>query len=1217
MINMTVLHTITGELRHITGELLPNTTFTIAPVVIVSGDGDDVGIMGDIVEITSDASAQVEFDLYEGDYVVEYMTTRGKVTRAARVDTEGPWTMGRFLTPTGTYSPSLVQQAAASAAQAETAADRAEAAADVFPVTPDQFGAQSGILLDPVTRTIYDAIIASSASVQAEYLWLLEKTVREFQRAGLIIGTDVTYSISGGVVTWADSGALTARLQKAYDYIELGYLIQVEGSHGRGATVTSTQLNAANAINPATNAAAMQDWLDAVAASGQVGVLGAADYPIGATLVIPSYARISGVRGRSRIRMASTVGYRHITAMTGKTDVHVTGVTIENGIIFDGNYLARVSAGAGTISDALINDDLWGTTLSIANTSHSSIDAEAWDAYKHCFDVSGNYHGRSGTPYTQPYVMQRSFAIKVPKIITRGSGDDLTTTHSSTDLHFGVVRSFFARGDLVSNGNGFEVDDGSIFVRADDVLAMFCYTACEIKGHADAQAAHDVHVSLLESVNATNGVVIRHIDHGAPAVISPPTAAEPQSTMAANVTIGRLIVRDPVAWLTSGAEVRAAARVYAYDNVTFGPITVEQGDAASDYFGVNTDDSDGVVQMFNSAGRVTFSTVAIDGFSDSATGFRVTSSTIGPVSAQAVITRSGPMRAVSHTNDDLACDVTIGIVDAHRSTATAGSYAVRGVAGKTRVGTIRHKNMDRVLMRAMPFVIEQPFTSTGGTPTTPLEALTIVSNEAQTTGVNLGAGDGARATFRHRYAGDGDFGEEVGSLGFERAVDTDTTRTVIGRIRASSDGTTANMRDVLSFDGATGYVSAPYAFEVGDATFGYSAMRRVRSAGREELVLVANRGSSFSTGSLGAAVKMYGNADAEHPGAMTLNTGTNDNVTARYYLTQSGTHVLGSGVWDYGDALNIGTWQGSSNYPDDTVETAFAHLQVKDNWTIGSGRLGVFVDQRAQSQANASTVPQIGIGVGWRELPAQDIGSGEGVGYGFYARLVGDTAHTLLASIVSEKVSATDLDRTSDLVTRLSEDGSASPREVQRISAATGIANFPLGATINGSEVISTASFADPRKTPGVPVVIARGTAAAVTGVTTEETVATFVLPAGFMGPFGRADIRLLTSQTNNANNKGVRVTFGGTTVMFSNAGFTGSLSTDRNVTVFNVNSEAVQAFLPAEAVFSPSETAASGASSAAVNTAADVTCTITVQLANAADSLQVVRWELVVTHVS
>ena len=126
---MTTLRTITGELRHTTGELLPETTIVIAPVVMVSGDGGDVAILGDAFEVTSDESGLVEFEAYEGDYDVEYPTSRGKAIRRGRVDTAGPWTMGRFLGPVGSYGPTLAQQVEDDAAAARAAAAAAEASA--------------------------------------------------------------------------------------------------------------------------------------------------------------------------------------------------------------------------------------------------------------------------------------------------------------------------------------------------------------------------------------------------------------------------------------------------------------------------------------------------------------------------------------------------------------------------------------------------------------------------------------------------------------------------------------------------------------------------------------------------------------------------------------------------------------------------------------------------------------------------------------------------------------------------------------------------------------------------------------------------------------------------------------------------------------------------------------------------------------------------------
>ena len=129
---MTTLRTITGELRHTTGELLPATTITIVPVTMVSGDGGDVAILGDAFEITSDGAGLVEFEAYEGDYVVEYSTSRGKATRAGRVDTAGPWTMGRFLGPVGSYGPTLAQQVE----------DDAAAVRAALPLMPVDFDAE-------------------------------------------------------------------------------------------------------------------------------------------------------------------------------------------------------------------------------------------------------------------------------------------------------------------------------------------------------------------------------------------------------------------------------------------------------------------------------------------------------------------------------------------------------------------------------------------------------------------------------------------------------------------------------------------------------------------------------------------------------------------------------------------------------------------------------------------------------------------------------------------------------------------------------------------------------------------------------------------------------------------------------------------------------------------------------------------------------------------
>jgi hypothetical protein len=70
----------------------------------------------------------------------------------------------------------------------------------------------------------------------------------------------------------------------------------------------------------------------------------------------------------------------------------------------------------------------------------------------------------------------------------------------------------------------------------------------------------------------------------------------------------------------------------------------------------------------------------------------------------------------------------------------------------------------------------------------------------------------------------------------------------------------------------------------------------------------------------------------------------------------------------------------------------------------------------------------------------------------------------------------------------------ASISNVTLVQAHSG--NTSVNKALNNVPVLTQAMLADPRNVPGVPVVVAWGTAAAVTGVTTEQTVATFTLPA-------------------------------------------------------------------------------------------------------------------------
>jgi hypothetical protein len=69
-----------------------------------------------------------------------------------------------------------------------------------------------------------------------------------------------------------------------------------------------------------------------------------------------------------------------------------------------------------------------------------------------------------------------------------------------------------------------------------------------------------------------------------------------------------------------------------------------------------------------------------------------------------------------------------------------------------------------------------------------------------------------------------------------------------------------------------------------------------------------------------------------------------------------------------------------------------------------------------------------------------------------------------------------------------------------------------------------------------MPVVLAQsGVASSVTGTTAETTLASITIPGGMMGPNGMLRIRTFWSYTNSANNKNLRVNFGGTVLLNSN----------------------------------------------------------------------------------
>lgn len=137
--------------------------------------------------------------------------------------------------------------------------------------------------------------------------------------------------------------------------------------------------------------------------------------------------------------------------------------------------------------------------------------------------------------------------------------------------------------------------------------------------------------------------------------------------------------------------------------------------------------------------------------------------------------------------------------------------------------------------------------------------------------------------------------------------------------------------------------------------------------------------------------------------------------------------------------------------------------------------------------------------------------------------------------------------------------------------------------------------------TIGSTIVLAQSAVAqSVTGTTTETTLATITVPANAMGANGRIEITTMWSYTNSANNKTLKVKFGGTTLQNITATTTASLQ----VAMMIANRNAANS-----QVASPNSSTGSGATTnavqtAAIDTTAAVTILLTAQLANTGETI-------------
>ena len=134
------------------------------------------------------------------------------------------------------------------------------------------------------------------------------------------------------------------------------------------------------------------------------------------------------------------------------------------------------------------------------------------------------------------------------------------------------------------------------------------------------------------------------------------------------------------------------------------------------------------------------------------------------------------------------------------------------------------------------------------------------------------------------------------------------------------------------------------------------------------------------------------------------------------------------------------------------------------------------------------------------------------------------------------------------------------------------------------------------------------GSAAALTGTTTETTLATVSVPGGAMGANGALRITLLAHYTNSANTKTIRVKLGSDT--FLAATLTATQTLQAMVIIRNANSASAQVATPI-AMLGALGADAGAPATGTTNTGVNQDLIITGQLTNAAETLTLLGYTI------
>lgn len=239
--------------------------------------------------------------------------------------------------------------------------------------------------------------------------------------------------------------------------------------------------------------------------------------------------------------------------------------------------------------------------------------------------------------------------------------------------------------------------------------------------------------------------------------------------------------------------------------------------------------------------------------------------------------------------------------------------------------------------------------------------------------------------------------------------------------------------------------------------------------------------------------------------------------------------------------------------------------------------------------ATATTTPAISISLG-AITPSSVAATGTVAGSNLSGTNTGDQTITLTGDVTGTGTGSFATTIGAGKVTNAMLAGSIDL--TSKVTGALPIANGGTGAT--------TAQAAQ-AALKGPYILAASAVASSVTGTATETTLATITLPANSMGANGIVRVITAWTHTNSANNKTLRMKFGGTSYLNSNVTTNATSRVETQISNRNATGSQVGHSPSATASFSSS---GSAIVTSAVDTTASVTLLITGQLATTSETI-------------